>query len=84
MGELRDRVSGRTAKKTVTVSIAETVLETAERHDLDVSAIAEDALRRAGAEARRAAWLAENREALAAHDAWIEENGLPLAKYRLF
>lgn len=29
-------------------------------------------------------WLAENAAALKAHNAWIEENGLPLAKYRMF
>ena len=29
-------------------------------------------------------WLDENREALDSWNAWVEEHGLPLAKYRLF
>lgn len=36
------------------------------------------------AEARSARWLKENREALESSNAWVEANGLPLAKYRLF
>lgn len=31
-----------------------------------------------------ARWLAENREALDAWNAWVEANGLPLEKMRLF
>ena len=31
-----------------------------------------------------AAWVAENREAIKACNAWVEKNGLPLAKYRHF
>lgn len=31
-----------------------------------------------------AAWNEENREAIEASNAWVEKNGLPLAKYRLF
>lgn len=33
-------------------------------------------------QARR--WAEENREAIAAHNAWVEENGLPLERYRMF
>ena len=29
-------------------------------------------------------WAEENREAIAAHNAWVEENGLPLERYRMF
>ena len=85
MGGLLDKSSrpgGR--KKNVTMSISAEVIETAKAHGLNVSAVSEEALRKAGAEARRAAWLEENREALAERDAWIEEHGLPLEKERLF
>jgi antitoxin CcdA len=34
--------------------------------------------------AREARWLAENRDAIEATNQWVEENGLPLAKYRVF
>ncbi|WP_245216732.1 Cro/CI family transcriptional regulator [Neoroseomonas nitratireducens] len=29
-------------------------------------------------------WLEENREAIEAHHRWVEQHGLPLAKYRMF
>lgn len=37
-----------------------------------------------GAETRAERWLEENREAIDGWNAWVEANGLPLAKYRLF
>jgi antitoxin CcdA len=33
---------------------------------------------------RRERWLAENMDAIHERNAWVEKNGLPLAKYRLF
>jgi len=71
-------------KKNVTMSISVDVIEEAKAHGLNVSAVSEEALRKAGAEARRAVWLEENREALAEEDAWIEKHGLPFEEDRLF
>lgn len=34
--------------------------------------------------AREARWIEENWEAIQAWNAWVEEHGLPLAKYRQF
>lgn len=31
-----------------------------------------------------AQWLEENREAIAAYNAWVDNNGLPLQEYRQF
>ena len=84
MGAMLDKSSRAEERTEVTLSLPKDVVEAAREHDLDASAIAEEALRRAGAEARRQAWLEENREALAERDAWIEKNGLPLEDYRLF
>jgi len=84
MGGLLDKSSRSGGKKNVTMSIAVDVIETAKAHGLNISAVSEEALRRAGAEALRAAWLEENREALAERDAWIDKNGLPLEGERLF
>jgi hypothetical protein len=39
---------------------------------------------RKGAKPPAAVWLEENREALAASNAWVEANGLPLAGNRRF
>ena len=33
---------------------------------------------------RERRWKAENREAIAASNAWLAKNGLPLARYRRF
>lgn len=38
----------------------------------------------AASEARAARWLAENAKAIAAWNAYVETNGLPLADLRLF
>ena len=51
----------------------------ARENGLNVSAIAEDALR----VARREAWKRENAQALEERKAWIEKNGLPLAQYQV-
>ena len=51
---------------------------------LNLSAAAEAGLRAAVSEARAARWLAENAEALASSNAWVEVNGLPLSRHRPF
>lgn len=51
---------------------------------INISEAAERGLVAAIAEARAARWLDENREALESSNAWVEANGLPLEKYRLF
>jgi antitoxin CcdA len=35
-------------------------------------------------EAKAAAWKRENADALEASNRWVEENGLPLRRYRTF
>ncbi len=56
----------------------------ARRLGLDPEAIAREALRRAVAAEKARRWQEENREAIAAHNRWVEEHGLPLAEYRMF
>lgn len=56
----------------------------AKRLGLDPGRIAEDALRSAVADEKARRWAEENREAIEAHNAWVEEHGLILAKYRMF
>ena len=48
---------------------------------LNVSAVAEGALREAVREAEARAWAEENPEALVAHESWLREHGHPLAAY---
>ena len=51
---------------------------------LDAAALAERAVREAISAEKARRWLEENREAIEAHNRWVEEHGLPLAKYRMF
>ena len=51
---------------------------------LDAQAIAAAALRDAIRAEKTRRWQEENAEALAAHAEWVEQNDLPLAKYRQF
>ena len=51
---------------------------------LDPEAIAQKAVRDAIKAEKERRWLEENREAIAAHNEWVEKHGVPLAKYRMF
>lgn len=51
---------------------------------LDAAAIATKAVQEAIRAEKARRWLEENREAIAAHNHWVEEHGLPLAEYRMF
>lgn len=51
---------------------------------LDPQAIAAAALAEAVRAEKTRRWQEANADALRAHGAWVEENGLPLAKYRQF
>jgi antitoxin CcdA len=59
-------------------------LADAKRLGITVSEAAERGLRDAIREAEAAQWLNENRAAIEAANEWVEANGLPLAKHRLF
>jgi antitoxin CcdA len=51
---------------------------------LDPDAIAREALAEAIRAEKARRWQHDNREAIEAHNRWVEEHGLPLAKYRMF
>ncbi|MEO0937240.1 MAG: type II toxin-antitoxin system CcdA family antitoxin [Pseudomonadota bacterium] len=70
-------------KKRTNVTLDAHALDRARVLGVNVSEVADGALRRAVKEAEAAAWKAENQEALDAHRAWIEENGPPLAKWQV-
>ncbi|MES2445448.1 MAG: type II toxin-antitoxin system CcdA family antitoxin [Pseudomonadota bacterium] len=62
----------------------EQVHEAAAYFGIDVSGADIETLRARVKEAGKARWIEENREAMDASNAWVEKNGLPLAKHRLF
>lgn len=55
-----------------------------QRLGLDPQAIAEAAVRKAVGEEKARRWAEGSRAAIDAHNAWVEEHGLPLAHLRLF
>jgi antitoxin CcdA len=69
-------------KTSVTLDVA--ALEAAREFGVNVSAVADAALQRAVAEARRRRWLEENAEAFAAQAEWHARNGHPLADILAF
>lgn len=72
------------AKKATNVSLAEPLLAEAKELRINVSQAAEAGVAQAVAEKRAEQWVAENAKAFDCWNAYVEKNGLPLAKYRGF
>jgi antitoxin CcdA len=62
----------------------EQVREAAAYFGIDATAMDVETLRVRVNDAGKTRWVEENREAMEASNAWVEKNGLPLAKHRLF
>lgn len=77
-------VQGTGKKKATNLSLDQELLKDARALGVNISAAAEQGVSDAVRKAKGEAWLEENREAIEANNRWVEENGLPLAKYRLF
>ena len=68
-----------TPKRKTSVTLDAAALEAARQLGVNVSAVADAALREAVDEARRRRWLEENADAFAAQAEWHARNGHPLA-----
>ncbi len=71
-------------RKPVNLSIDTGIVEAARNEGVNLSQVSEVALRLAAREARDTRWKQENRGWIDAHRKWVEENELPLERYRLF
>jgi antitoxin CcdA len=71
-------------KRRTEVSLNRDLLDQAQALSLDVSGACERGLMIEIAEAKSKAWAEENAEAIAAANAYVEKNGLPLARFRRF
>ncbi len=71
-------------RRATNVSISTHLLAEARKLEVNISRAAEQGLTHAIAERRAALWLEENRAALESSNAFVEQNGLPLAPYRSF
>ncbi|MBV0893507.1 type II toxin-antitoxin system CcdA family antitoxin [Paracoccus sp. Z118] len=67
------------SRRKTSLSLDAAALDDARDLGINVSAVADTALRRAVTEARRRKWLEENAEAFAHQAEWHERNGHPLA-----
>lgn len=68
------------SRRKTSVTLDAAALDAARELGVNVSAVADAALQRAVAEARRSAWLEENAEAFAAQADWHARAGHPLAE----
>lgn len=66
------------------VSLGEALLAEARRLDINISKAAEAGLANAVASKRAKLWREANQAALDSSNTYVEQHGLPLAKYRSF
>jgi len=71
-------------RKAVNLSLDTGIVEAARAAGINLSQVSEAALRDAAKAERDRRWQEEHREAIEANNAWVEQHGLPLAKYRMF
>ena len=68
----------------VNVTLDQALVDEAKSLGVSISQVANQGLAAAVKKARGEKWLEENREALDCYNEWVEKNGIPLAKYRMF
>lgn len=66
-------------RKSVNLSLDPDVVAKAREAGINLSRVTEDALRAAVKTEHERRWKDENRDWIAAHNAWIEANGIPLS-----
>jgi antitoxin CcdA len=71
-------------RKSVSIFIRSPLIEDAKALGIDISCAAEMGIAKAIAAQKTRQWQEENKEAIASWNDYVERNGLPLAKYRLF
>jgi antitoxin CcdA len=81
---MRNPQEGHMNKRATNLTIDPVLLDEARALNINLSATFEASLRDAVRKQKAAKWLEENRAALEGYNAWIEQNGLPLEKYRQF
>jgi antitoxin CcdA len=77
-------VQGAGKKKATNLSLDRELLKDAKALGVNISQAAEEGVRDAARKAKGDAWLEENRAAIEASNRWVEENGIPLERYRMF
>lgn len=71
-------------RRATNVSLDAVLIEGAKELGINVSRACEEGLARRVKAERERRWQEDNRAAIDGYNAWIEENGIPLAEYRMF
>ena len=71
-------------RKSTNLSLDARLIAEAKDLDINISRVAEQGIAQAVAEEKARLWKIENRDALESWNRYVEEHGLPLAKYRQF
>ena len=71
-------------KRATNLTLDPELLEEAKAMEINLSSAAENGVREAVAKARTERWRAENASAIESSNAYVEEHGLPLERYRRF
>jgi len=71
-------------KRPTNVSLSASLVDEARELGINVSQACEEGLAAATKAERERRWLEENRGAMESWNRYIDEHGLPLAKYRMF
>lgn len=72
------------SRKPANLSLDSNLVSQARDLKINLSRAAEDGIERAVKAEQERLWRLENAEAIAASNKYVEEHGLPLAKYRQF
>ncbi|HEV2817672.1 MAG TPA: type II toxin-antitoxin system CcdA family antitoxin [Allosphingosinicella sp.] len=71
-------------KRATNISLRSDLIDEARRLNINISKACEEGLEQRVAKTRAEQWREENREAIEYWNAYVEEHGLPLARYRQF
>jgi antitoxin CcdA len=84
MNALPPRKVKAATRRATNVSLPADLIEEAKSLDINISQSCEKGLAAEVKKAREDKWIEENWEAIQFWNRYVEENGLPLAKYRMF
>ncbi|RDE04845.1 type II toxin-antitoxin system CcdA family antitoxin [Sphingomonas aracearum] len=71
-------------RRPVNLSLDTGIVAAAREVGINLSQVSEAAIRTATRKEQERRWQEENRAAMESSNAWVEKNGLPFAKYRMF
>jgi antitoxin CcdA len=84
MNDVSLRRRKRANRRATTVSIAADLIDEAKQLDINISQACKKGLVAEVKKARDDKWIVENREAIQFWNDYVDKNGLPLEKYRMF